>query len=101
MINEILHTFVAVVNLGSFNRAAERLSLSAPAIMKQMNSLEKSVGVPLFNRSNQGITLTKAGEVFYKDAKTILRYTRKAKENAQKAAGLIPCEKSCRESADI
>ena len=90
MINEILHTFVAVVKLGSFNRATEHLSLSAPAIMKQMNSLEKSVGVSLFHRSNRGITLTPAGESFYKDALTILRHTRKAMENAQTAAGLVP-----------
>ena len=89
MINEILHTFVSVVKLGSFNQAADKLSLSAPAIMKQMNSLEKSVGVPLFYRSNRGIVLTPAGESFYKDAKTILRHTRKAMENAQIVAGLV------------
>ena len=47
MINETLHTFISVTKNGSFNKAAEKLSLTAPAVMKQMNSLEKSVGAPL------------------------------------------------------
>ena len=50
MINETLHTFISVTKNGSFNKAAEKLSLTAPAVMKQMNSLEKSVGAPLFCR---------------------------------------------------
>ena len=55
MINETLHTFISVTKNGSFNKAAEKLSLTAPAVMKQMNSLEKSVGAPLFERTNRGI----------------------------------------------
>ena len=39
MINETLHTFISVTKNGSFNKAAEKLSLTAPAVMKQMNSL--------------------------------------------------------------
>lgn len=64
MINETLHTFISVTKNGSFNKAAEKLSLTAPAVMKQMNSLEKSVGAPLFERTNRGIRLTPAGESF-------------------------------------
>ena len=56
MINETLHTFISVTKNGSFNKAAEKLSLTAPAVMKQMNSLEKSVGAPLFERTNRGIS---------------------------------------------
>ena len=66
MINETLHTFISVTKNGSFNKAAEKLSLTAPAVMKQMNSLEKSVGSPLFERTNRGIRLTPAGESFLK-----------------------------------
>ena len=69
MINETLHTFISVTKNGSFNKAAEKLSLTAPAVMKQMNSLEKSIGAPLFERTNRGIRLTPAGESFLKDAK--------------------------------
>ena len=63
--------------------------------MKQMNSLEKSIGAPLFERTNRGIRLTPAGESFLKDAKTILRYTRKSIERAQIAAGQIPHLPTC------
>ncbi len=90
MINETLHTFLSVAKNGSFNKTAELLHISTPAVMKQMNGLEKSVGVPLFYRSNHGITLTPAGESFLKDAKAIFRLTRKAIERAQKAAGETP-----------
>lgn len=95
MIHESLHTFISVVKNGSFNKAAEKLSLTAPAVMKQMNSLEKSVGVSLFERTNHGISLTPAGESFLKDAKTILRYTRKSIERAQIAAGKLPQPAKC------
>ena len=95
MINETLHTFISVTKNGSFNKAAEKLSLTAPAVMKQMNSLEKSVGAPLFERTNRGIRLTPAGESFLKDAKTILRYTRKSIERAQIAAGQTPHLPTC------
>lgn len=91
MINETLHTFISVTKNGSFNKAAEKLSLTAPAVMKQMNSLEKSIGAPLFERTNRGIRLTPAGESFLKDAKTILRYTRKSIERAQIAAEPLIC----------
>ena len=95
MINETLHTFISVTKNGSFNKAAEKLSLTAPAVMKQMNSLEKSIGAPLFERTNRGIRLTPAGESFLKDAKTILRYTRKSIERAQIAAGQTPHLPTC------
>lgn len=95
MINETLHTFISVTKNGSFNKAAEKLSLTAPAVMKQMNSLEKSIGAPLFERTNRGIRLTPAGESFLKDAKTILRYTRKSIERAQIASGQTPHLPTC------
>ena len=90
MINETLHTFISVTKNGSFNKAAEKLSLTAPAVMKQMNSLEKSIGAPLFERTNRGIRLTPAGESFLKDANT-----RKSIERAQIAAGQTPHLPTC------
>lgn len=95
MINEILHTFISVTKNGSFHKTAKKLSLTAPAVMKQMNSLEKSIGVPLFERTNRGVCLTPAGESFLKDTKTILRYTRKSIERAQIAAGETPHLPTC------
>lgn len=41
MYNPQLETFLCVVEAGSFSKAAEKLYISAPAVIKQINSLEK------------------------------------------------------------
>ncbi len=44
MYNPQLETFVQVVEAGSFNKAAEKLFISPPAVIKQINLLEKKSG---------------------------------------------------------
>ena len=61
MYNPQLDTFLCVAESGSFNKAAEKLYISPPAVIKQINLLEESLGVKLFDRSHRGLTLTKAG----------------------------------------
>ncbi|WP_051630569.1 LysR substrate-binding domain-containing protein [Afifella pfennigii] len=55
--------FHAVVQAGSFSRAARRLGLSQPAVTVQVKSLEAALGTPLFLRARggAGIELTPAG----------------------------------------
>ncbi|NOU65843.1 LysR family transcriptional regulator [Paenibacillus sp. LMG 31461] len=72
--NEKLNTFIQVVQSGSFSKAAEKLFISPTAVMKQMNLLEKHVGMPLLIRTNHGIELTKAGKSFSKDAAFMVQY---------------------------
>lgn len=60
---------MCVAELGSFNKAAEKLHISPPAVIKQINLLEKSLGVQLFLRTHRGLTLTKAGQSLLQDAK--------------------------------
>ena len=48
MYNPQLETFICVADAGSFNKAAEQLYISAPAVIKQINSLEGSLGLQLF-----------------------------------------------------
>lgn len=78
MYNNQLDVFIAVADCGSFNKAAERLFVSPTAVMKQMNSLEKHIGILLIERTAHGIHLTKSGEQFYKDSKFIINYSKKA-----------------------
>ena len=40
MFNHLLTVFVCAADCGSFNKAAEKLYLSAPSVMKQVNALE-------------------------------------------------------------
>ena len=74
MYNPQLETFLAVVESGSFNKAAERLYISPPAVIKQINLLEKSLDLQLFVRTHRGLRLTKAGQSLYQDAKYIIQY---------------------------
>lgn len=61
LFNPQLATFLRVADAGSFNKAAEELFISPSAVIKQINLLEKSLGVALFARSNRGLTLMPAG----------------------------------------
>ncbi len=90
MVNDILHSFVEVIDAGSFSKAAEKLYLSSTALMKQMNVLEEHVGVQLLIRTNRGIRATNAGISFYHDARFLLQYSEKAVVRARQAANTNP-----------
>ena len=53
MYNPQLDTFICVVEAGSFSKAAEELYISAPAVIKQINSLENSLNLQLFERTHR------------------------------------------------
>ena len=50
MYNPQLETFIVVADMGSFNKAAEALYITPPAVTKQINLLENDLGLQLFNR---------------------------------------------------
>ena len=83
--NPQLDTFLRVANAGSFNRAAEDAHITPTAVIKQINSLEGELGVPLFARTHRGLALTPAGESLYRDAKYLIEYSRKAVLRAKNA----------------
>ena len=60
MYNPQLETFLRVADAGSFNKAAEESYITPTAVIKQINLLEESLGVKLFDRSHRGLTLTKS-----------------------------------------
>lgn len=92
MYNPQLDTFLCVADAGSFNKAAERLYISPPAVIKQINLLEESLQVQLFTRTHRGLVLTEAGKSLYQDAKYIIQYCRDYVARARNAM---------RESADV
>lgn len=61
-----LEGFVKTVELGSFAKAGEELFVSGGAVIKQVNGLERDLGVPLLDRTNHGVAPTHAGEVLYR-----------------------------------
>jgi len=76
MLNSQLEMFFQVVECGSFARAAQRRHCSAVSVMNQINALEDRIEITLLERSTQGVTLTKAGEIFYHDALKIRELVR-------------------------
>ena len=67
-----LRYFVAVVEDLSIGRAAERLGISQPAVSRQIQHLERDLGVALINRTSRGIAPTSAGQALYDDAVDII-----------------------------
>lgn len=93
MYNPQLETFLCVAEAGSFNKAAERLYISPPAVIKQINLLEESLDLQLFVRTHRGLILTEAGKSLYQDTKYIIQYCRdsvtRAKNAMQKSENVI------------
>lgn len=68
-----LEMFAAMVEEGNFNRAAERVSRTQPALSMALRKLEEEIGAPLFDRSNRSAyALTDTGELLYRNAKRML-----------------------------
>jgi DNA-binding transcriptional LysR family regulator len=57
-----VEVFLAVVEHGSFGRAATTLLVTQPAVSERIRHLERVVGRPVFERSRRGVTLTPTGE---------------------------------------
>jgi LysR family hca operon transcriptional activator len=79
-----LRYFAAVAAHGSFNRAAQMLHLTQPALSRQVKDLEEEIGVPLLVRGTNTITLTPTGESFYEDARDLIA---RADQAIQRARG--------------
>lgn len=74
MYNPQIETFIKVADAGSFNKAAQELYITPTAVIKQINLLEKSLDLVLFERTHRGLILTNAGKSLYQDTKYIIRY---------------------------
>lgn len=67
-----LESFLAITKLKSFSKAAEKLYLTQPTISSHIQALENELGTLLFNRLNKTVTQTRAGEILYEYALTIV-----------------------------
>lgn len=76
-----LEVFLAVAQEGKISRAAEQFFMTQAAVSQHIHDLEASLGVSLFARHSQGVSLTAAGETLLGYAKNIV-WTIAAAENA-------------------
>jgi LysR family nitrogen assimilation transcriptional regulator len=84
-----IQTFVGIVEEGSFNKAAVRLNATQSGLSMQIRNLEDTLQVRLFDRSPRGVTLTRAGELFYDRAVGILRQCDQATTELRSFAGTV------------
>ncbi|MCJ2129722.1 LysR substrate-binding domain-containing protein [Methylobacterium sp. E-045] len=69
---DVLRSFVAGIELGSFAKAAARLGRSPSAISLQLRKLEDQVGQILVQKQGRGLVLTEAGEIMLGYARRLL-----------------------------
>jgi len=69
---ELLATFVAVAETGSFTRAAERIGLSQPTVSQHVQRLEAAARRNLVDRDTRRLRLTDNGDAMLGFARTIL-----------------------------
>lgn len=81
-----LRYFVALAETRNFHRAALRLHMSQPPLSRRIAALEREVGTPLFVRSTRQVSLTPAGDSFYRDAVAILDALQRAQVQARATA---------------
>ena len=73
---DLLKTFVAIVETGSFSRAAQRVFRTPSAVSMQVKKMEELLGATVFERDSRSVTLTGDGEVLLSYAKRILALNR-------------------------
>jgi DNA-binding transcriptional LysR family regulator len=61
-----MQALVRVVETGSFAEAARRMDVSAPMVTKYISHLEQMIGSRLLNRSTHSVSLTDAGQAYYR-----------------------------------
>ena len=83
-----LPVFLSAAEHLNFTRAAEEQCISQTAVSQQIKLLEQELGYALFVRGKRGVSLTPAGEVFYRQCKQLMiRYTDAAAQGKKIALG--------------
>ena len=76
-----LHTFLEIVRLKSFSKAAQSCFRTQPAVSAQVRQLEQEMNAPLFERLGTKIALTPAGQIFAGYSEQILDLRRRAQDS--------------------
>lgn len=80
--------FLAVVDEGSFTRAARRVGVAQPSLSQQVRALETELGGQLIERLPRAVRLTAAGKVFVPHARAALAAAQRAARDARAALHL-------------
>ncbi|MFC8566908.1 LysR family transcriptional regulator [Streptomyces sp. NPDC057245] len=84
-----LKAIVTVAEVGSVTRAAELLHLVQPAVTRQIRTLEQELGVPLFERTSQGMRPTVEGAIMVDRARRALGELERARAEVRPTPGVV------------
>ncbi len=82
-----LRCFVAAAEELHFGRAAERLNMTQPPLSRQIQILERVIGVRLLERTSRAVRITPAGRRFLPEARRILHLAESAALSTRRTAG--------------
>ncbi len=83
-----LEIFCNVVELGSFSKAAKAVFLAQASVSERISTLERMVGARLLDRLGRRVVPTKAGELLYKHAVSLLRMKEKVRQEMEDFLGI-------------
>lgn len=83
-----LRYFVAVAEERNFTRAAQRLHIAQPPLSRQIQQLEETLGVQLFERNSRPLKLTETGKFFYSHAVQLLAQTAELESMTRRAGNI-------------
>lgn len=82
-----LRDVIAAAECGSLRAAARQLGVAQPAITRSIREIEAELGVPLFERHQQGVRLTPMGQTFLRRAEAAQTELRRAREEIAQLRG--------------
>ena len=62
---DTIRYFIEIVNLGSINKAAQKLYMNHQNLGKKISNMEEELGIKLLQRTKLGVTLTEEGKYIY------------------------------------
>ncbi|MCW2617759.1 MAG: Transcriptional regulator, LysR-family, partial [Modestobacter sp.] len=84
-----LEHFLAIVEEGSFSRAAARVFMVQSSLSASLLALERGLGTELFIRGRRGAELTDAGRAFLEPARAVLEGADRARDAVAEIKGLL------------
>lgn len=85
---KLMETFVAIVQVGSYTRAARKLGVTRAMISKRMQDLETHLGVRLLHRDPHGVTVSSIGSDYFESCLEVLERVCSAEESARSEVGI-------------
>ena len=83
-----LNAFMAVIETGSFKEAAIMLGISQSAVSHAIKAFEKQIGVTVFSREHNNITLTEAGTIILPQIRQMVQLQKTVKQELESLKGI-------------